>query len=44
MVKEGLPALFRGVVPRVIIVSLGSSMFWPVYHRIKLVTEDRGWQ
>ena len=41
LVEEGLSALFRGLVPRVIIISLGSSMFWPAYHRIKLASEDQ---
>ena len=32
--KEGTGALFRGLVPRVIILGLGSSIFWPVYKRL----------
>lgn len=33
--KEGARALFRGVVPRAVIVGLGSSVFWPIYHSAK---------
>ena len=40
MAEEGFKALFRGLLPRGIIISLGSSMFWPAYHRIKLAIDD----
>ena len=33
--SEGIAALWRGVVPRSIIIGCGSMVFWPAYHHAK---------
>jgi Mitochondrial carrier protein len=32
--KEGVRALFRGVLMRSIVLGIGSSIFWPIQHRV----------